>query len=184
MTKSTTPTHNPKQGVLEVKAPNPVPQRNNIHIFLAGSIDMGAAAKWHDVVVKGLKGFSSLTLLNPRRDDWDSSWTQTIENEQFFTQVNWEHEGLHKADIVVFNFEPESKAPITLLELGLMVKKAEANRTPFIIVRCPKKFWRFGNVEYICDHYDIPMVETLEEMIEEVTDVLLHDFDMEREVEK
>lgn len=164
----------PSSGVVEVKAPNKIPAHNNIYLFLAGSIEMGSAAKWHDKVIKALGDLNAVTALNPRRDDWDSSWKQTIENEQFFTQVDWEHEGLQLADIVIFNFEPETKSPITLLELGLM-----ADSDKFKIVRCPKEFWRRGNVEYICDRYNIPLVDTLDDLIKELRDVLQYDFDIE-----
>lgn len=58
-------------------------------------------------------------LLNPRRDDWDAGWKQDITDPQFFQQVSWELNGLDRADHIILYFVPGSKAPISLLELGL-----------------------------------------------------------------
>ena len=55
-------------------------------IFLAGSIDMGKAEDWQTRVADLLKN-KSVILFNPRRDDWDSSWEQDIENINFRNQV-------------------------------------------------------------------------------------------------
>ena len=72
----------------QIQAPNQIPYDNlNRYVFLAGSIEMGIAEKWQDKVVKELE-HSVWTVLNPRRDDWDSSWEQTTENYQFVKQVS------------------------------------------------------------------------------------------------
>ena len=56
-------------------------------------------------------------------------------------------------------FAPETKAPITLLELGLFARTGKA------VVCCPEGFWRKGNVDVVCRMYDIPQVVTLDELI-------------------
>ena len=40
-------------------------------VFLAGSIEMGAAEDWQTRLVASLDG---VVALNPRRAAWDSSW--------------------------------------------------------------------------------------------------------------
>lgn len=55
-------------------------------VFLAGSIDQGKAINWQQQITDALQD-TSLTILNPRRDDWDSSWEQDISNDQFREQV-------------------------------------------------------------------------------------------------
>jgi len=40
-------------------------------------------------------------FLNPRRDDWDSTWEQNIGNKEFKNQVIWELNCLGSADIIV-----------------------------------------------------------------------------------
>lgn len=144
---------------LEIKAPNEVPTfTDKVKVFLAGSIEMGSAIDWQKEIVEKLKD-ENILFLNPRRDDWDSSWTQSITNLQFRTQVTWELDNLDTADFIIMYFAPNTKSPISLLELGLY---ATTNK---MIVCCPEGFWRKGNVEIVCDRYNIELVNTLDELI-------------------
>lgn len=133
----------------------------SISVFLAGSIDQGKAVNWQDWVIKKLSGYP-ITFLNPRRPDWDSSWEQKIENPQFFEQVTWELDALEKADIVILYLDPKSKAPISLLELGLFARSGK------MVVCCPEGFWRKGNVDIICKRFNILQKENLEDVIQEI----------------
>lgn len=125
-------------------------------IFLAGSIEMGAAENWQVKIEKTLEN-DSVTIFNPRRDDWDSSWSH--HSEQFSHQVNWELNALDDSDIIFMYFSPETKSPISLLELGLHAKSEK------MIVVCPDGFWRKGNVAVVCARHNIPMFNTLDEGI-------------------
>jgi len=127
---------------------------------------MGAAERWQDRVVKDLEAFH-VTILNPRREDWDSTWEQSIDNAKFKEQVDWELSGLLSADVVLFYFDPATKSPITLLELGLMAGQKKA------IVCCPKGFYRKGNVDIVCDLFNVPLVESLLVAIEGVKRLLI-----------
>ena len=147
--------------MIEIKAPNPVPQ-DTPTIFLAGSIDMGAAVNWQQQVVEALKGLEDITIVNPRRDDWDSSWEQSITNDKFSEQVNWEMQQLENANLVLFYFDPKGQAPITLLELGYVLGLATD-----VIVCCPEGYWRRGNVQVACDRNRVPCMDTLEDLISE-----------------
>ncbi len=124
------------------------------YLFLAGSIEMGEAEDWQAEVIKTLKN-TDWVILSPRRDNWDSSWEQSITNPKFKEQVEWELNGLDAADVVLMYFSPTTKAPISLLELGLSVK------TKKMIVVCPDGFWRKGNVEVVCGKYNIPLFDSL-----------------------
>jgi hypothetical protein len=128
-------------------------------VFLAGSIEMGAAEDWQVRIEKELLDLS-VTVFNPRRDDWDSSWTQEQSNQQFNAQVNWEMNRLDECDIMFMYFSPETKSPISLLELG-----AYGSSKYNSVVCCPPGFWRRGNVEIFCTRHNIPMFDTLEEAI-------------------
>lgn len=132
----------------EIKAPNEIGQGYRPSVFLAGSIDMGAAEDWQAVVAK-MMAPSGWTLLNPRRSDWDNSWKQEIQNPQFYEQVDWELNALERADVILMYFAPGSQSPISLLELGLF---AQSGR---MIVVCPEGFWRKGNVDIVCQRYHI-----------------------------
>jgi Nucleoside 2-deoxyribosyltransferase like len=128
----------------EIIAPNPIPKFDEDMsplLFLAGSIEMNAATQWQREVVKRMAG-RRIDILNPRRLEWDSSWKQTTDNSPFLEQVLWELNGLDKADIIFFNFDENTKSPITLLELGLCLKQ----KTNDLIICCPEKFYRYGNV--------------------------------------
>ena len=130
-------------------------------VFLAGSIEMGKAIDWQALITNSLADMP-VTVFNPRRSDWDSSWTQDIENAQFKEQVDWEMDHLNKADVIALFLQPGTMSPISLLELGLHASDGK------LVVCCPTGFWRRGNVQIVCSRFSIPMVETREELIDEV----------------
>lgn len=142
-------------------SPLNIPQ-NQKSIFLAGSIDMGNTIDWQQEIIDAFKENETLCFLNPRRKDWDSSWEQTIENANFNEQVTWELDALEMADLIVFYFAPTSQAPISLLELGLFARNKN------VIVCCPNGYWRKGNVDIICQRFEIKQVESLESLIKEI----------------
>jgi hypothetical protein len=148
-----------------IKAPNLMTVNDvfDYTIFLAGSIEMGKAVDWQTQIAKQLAAFSDVTLFNPRRDDWDLSWTQSIHNPQFLEQVEWELDHIENSDLVVFYFDPATKSPISLLEMGIVcASKKDA------IVCCPPDFYRKGNVDITCSKYHVDVVETIEELIVEI----------------
>jgi hypothetical protein len=126
-------------------------------VFLAGSIEMGKAVDWQTEITNYLSDMD-VTVLNPRRDDWDSSWEQKITNPQFAEQVNWELDALDKATVIALYFDPKTMSPISLLELGMFAS------TRKVIVCCPEGFWRKGNVDIVCKRNNLQQVNTLEEL--------------------
>jgi hypothetical protein len=130
-------------------------------VFLAGSIEMGRAGNWQAQMELSLAD-QDIVILNPRRDDWDTSWVQSIHHRQFREQVEWELAGLERSSVVAMYFEPSTKAPITLLELGLMARSGR------LVVCCPEGYWRRGNVEIVCGRYDVPLLATMSELVEEI----------------
>jgi hypothetical protein len=130
-------------------------------IFLAGSIEMGQAEDWQTVVENGLADLD-VVILNPRRDAWDASWVQSINNPQFRAQVEWELQGQELASWVAMYFAPATKAPVTLLELGLCARSGKA------VVCCPEGYWRRGNIEVVCQRYQIPLVSDLPDLVKAI----------------
>lgn len=129
-------------------------------IFLAGSIEMGAAENWQDKVIRILEENEfTVTIFNPRRDSWDSSVEQRESNPEFNHQVNWEQNRLEESKIIFMYFDPNTKSPISLLELGQFASSGK------MIVCCPDGFWRKGNVEVICSRYNIPLYNDLDSAI-------------------
>lgn len=127
-------------------------------VFLAGSIEMGQAEDWQALVISGLADLD-VVIFNPRRDEWDASWVQSIHNPQFREQVEWELAAQERATLIAMYFAPATRAPITLLELGLFAHSGK------LIVCCPDGYWRKGNVEIVCSRYGIAMPATLDELI-------------------
>lgn len=128
-------------------------------LFLAGSIEMGGASEWQRDVLSALDDIP-LVVLNPRRANWDSSWTQSIANSEFREQVDWELDALERATRIVMYFDPTTKAPITLLELGLFATSGK------LVVCCPEGYFRKGNVDIVCRRHGIPQVETLDGLVQ------------------
>lgn len=130
-------------------------------VFLAGSIEMGNCDNWQEKVIAEFP--TGITFFNPRRTDWDSAWIQSIDNEQFSEQVNWELDHLNGADIKFFYFDPATKAPITLLELGNQVAQHDVYVTCKLVVVCPDGYWRKGNVDILCERSNIHVYDSLED---------------------
>lgn len=151
----------------------PLVEPHEYNVFLAGSIEMGTAVDWQKEVTEAIKcefDFAKVlvNILNPRRDDWDSSWEQSIENEKFNEQVSWELLGLENS-FAIFYFAPRTMSPISLLELGLRACPGTVDRT---VVVCPKGFWRKGNVDIVCERYGIPVFEELCDGISKLTELI------------
>lgn len=141
-------------------------------IFLAGSIEQGKAIDWQSALTLKLAHLP-ITVLNPRRLEWDASWVQDVSNPQFKEQVDWEMDSLTRADVIALFFDPNTMSPISLLELGLHAHD-HGIAGKKLVVCCPKGFWRRGNVQMVCTRYNIDLVETSEELIEKVTAKLVN----------
>lgn len=152
-----------------LKPPTPLPATiPSPSLFLAGSIEMGKAENWQKTAEKCFD--KTWTILNPRRDDWDSSWKQSIDNEEFKTQVTWELDGQEGADYILIYFSPNTISPISLAELGLFHDK-------ITVVVCPEGFERKGNVDIICQRYGIHQENSLDDAVKYILD--LYDTELE-----
>lgn len=148
--------------MIEIKPPHSFSEYDGMKaIFLAGSIDMGVAIDWQAEVAKQLEG-EDILILNPRREEWDSSWAQKLDNPDFRGQVEWELQAMERADKILMYFAPGTKAPVTMLEFGL-----HAGKNPEKLVACaPEGFWRKGNIDITSIMYNVHQVDTLEDLIE------------------
>lgn len=108
-----------------IKAPQSYDGEKNT-LFLAGSISN--TRNWQDDMTD-LLGDSDITILNPRRDDFD-----TDDEDAIIEQIKWEYKALRYADRISFWFSHETVAPITLYELGTWTDKD----TPLFIGIDPK----------------------------------------------
>lgn len=153
------------------KAPEAIYEGCWPSVFLAGSIEMGNAEDWQTRITNALHDME-VTIFNPRRDDWDSSWEQKKENAQFRQQVEWELAALERATVIAMYFDPATKSPISLLELGLHADILNPNSKSKLIVCCPEGFWRKGNVDIMCERYGIRQVDSIEELARQLRKAL------------
>lgn len=141
------------------KAPEEIPLQIDLKtIFLAGSIEMDKAVDWQKKCEELLQ--DQFVVFNPRRNEWDSCWSQTIENPNFKEQVNWELNALEKADIIIMFFAENTMSPISLLEFGLY---AQTNKMKVVV---EENFWRKGNFDIVCERYSVEQFKTLDELIQ------------------
>lgn len=158
---------------LEIKAPAKIPEsvltnKRIKKIFTAGSIEMGKAEPWQDRLVKEFPD-DNVLFMNPRRDDWDSTWKQDpTPGTKFHEQVTWELAHIEKADIVVFYFDPKTQSPITLMELGLCLGSDPSIDSRRFIVCCPDGYFRKGNVVITCKRHGVNVVNTYEDFVKKL----------------
>ena len=144
---------------IQLKPPLAIPSGIWHTVFLGGSIEMGDAPMWQPTVAEWLLA-AGWNVLNPRRDDWNSSWTQSADNPEFANQVNWELSALERANFSLMYFAPGTKSPISLLEMGLF------GRQKRMFVVCPDGFYRKGNVDIVCRRYKIEQFGTMKRALQ------------------
>lgn len=117
-------------------------------IFLAGTIDKGDSENWQQKIIDKFASINiNAIFFNPRRNFWPN---ETGEIEK---QIKWEQKHLEAADLIIMNILPNSKSPISLLELGLYSNKN-------MIVFCTSDFYRWENVKLTCEKYGIKLIES------------------------
>jgi hypothetical protein len=136
------------------------PTLDKTSIILFGTIQRGED-DWREVLASSLSDLP-IAILNPHRDDWDSSWVEDMSDPKFKEQVNWEMDYAQKADIIVFNFAPDSLAPVSMLELGMYAGTGK------VILRYHEEFKKKGNLQAVCSRYNIPMTEQLDDLEEKI----------------
>ena len=121
-------------------------------IFLAGTIDMGQSEDWQSYIISKLADLEVL-IFNPRREFFERS----VVNEKM--QINWELDKLEQSDIIFMHLAPNSKSPVSLLELGTFM------RTKKIILVVSESFYRYNNVMLTTSRYanDIEIYDNLSE---------------------
>ena len=63
-----------------IKPPSSIEVNNNFKsIFLAGTIEGGLSKDWQSLLSYKLSDYA-MNIYNPRRDKWEGSWEQSINN--------------------------------------------------------------------------------------------------------
>lgn len=144
-----------------------ITKNNFLSIFLAGTIDMGNSEDWQHDIIEQLKEIAesnkdrienkdgSIHIYNPRRKEGFSD--DKAEQEY---QINWELDHLEQCNIIVMNILPNSKSPISLMELGLFARSKK------LVVICPEKFYRYDNVRIVCERYKVKLYNDINVFME------------------
>ena len=150
------------------RAPEAITSILGRSVFLSGSIEPGGGERWHLKMIRRLQ-YLPVTIIDPWREDWDSSWINRKFDERFATQTRWELANLRRADVVAVYFAPGSDAMVSLLELGLSLKKKP------VVVCCPEGYNRREYVEIVCEEQDTDalLVATFEEFVQAVAQILM-----------
>lgn len=135
-------------------APSRPPFEGDQVIFLAGTT---TAPDWREPLITSLS-HAPITIINPLRQDWDSSWIEDEAMGPFREQVQWELDMQEKADLMVIYFGPNTDAPVSLLELGLCARSGKA------LVVCDPGYRKRGNVQIICGRYGVQLVNGLDSL--------------------
>jgi hypothetical protein len=123
-------------------------------VFLAGAIDMGRARNWQADIIAALAGRDGLVLVNPRRSSFD--------HRALDEQIRWELAALESVDMIAMWFPREVVAPVALLEAGLHLRSRK------LIIGADAGYERRRNLEITTARYDVPLWNTLDDVVEEV----------------
>ncbi|KAH6950394.1 hypothetical protein BKA56DRAFT_535119, partial [Ilyonectria sp. MPI-CAGE-AT-0026] len=149
-----------------VNAPARPEQVHRLSIFLAGNTSATAEPSWRQTLIDGLSSHA-VTIFDPTRDDWDSTWKEDASDTRWAEQIRWELDMQDTADIIVILFNGVTLAPISLAELGMSIK---SGRT---IVCALDGYAKKGYVEEVCRKYDGTFVRSEEELERAVIDRLM-----------
>lgn len=138
---------------------------NSPAVILLGSI---TTPSWRTALCISLQDLP-ITILDPSRDDWDSSWIESPSFEPFREQVEWELEHARAATIVAIYFDPKTQAPVSLMELGMWGTIKGEN----VVVCCPEGFWKRGYVQMVSKSLGVKFCETPMELEKTVREKML-----------
>lgn len=133
-------------------------------IFLAGTTTSTSATQdWRTSLTHALGNYP-IAIFNPCRPDWDWRWTENSSDSRWTEQVEWELDMLDAADLVVVLLSGATSAPISMLELGLVVGRKPGG----VIVCAEPEYSKRGNVMAVCERFGAPVVSNQEALAQEV----------------
>jgi len=143
-----------------IRAPSEEPITGTKSVFLAGTTTAVGNVDWREKLSESLVEHP-ITIFNPNRPDWDSTWREDITFDPFREQVLWELDKQVKADLVVVYFHPATVAPISLLEFGLSARVPGK-----VIAIAPEGYSKRGNVEIVCQKHGIEFLDNIDNLHE------------------
>lgn len=144
-----------------IQAPSRPARIHRRSIFLAGTTTATGEADWREQISYTLAD-QPVTIFNPKRDDWDSSWREDSSDARWVEQIQWELDMQSQADIIVVLFHGITAAPISLAEMGM------ASQTGKLIACALDGYSKQGYVEAVCKKFDASFITTEEQLKREV----------------
>ncbi|KAI9148784.1 hypothetical protein HJFPF1_10826 [Paramyrothecium foliicola] len=124
-------------------------------VFLAGTTTAVGNVDWREELSASLSEYP-ITIFNPNRPDWDSTWREDITFEPYREQVLWELDKQVKADLLVVYFDPATIAPISLLEFGL-----SAQVPGKVVAVAPEGYAKRANVQLVCQKFGVEFLDNI-----------------------
>ncbi|KAK5634192.1 hypothetical protein RRF57_009906 [Xylaria bambusicola] len=149
-----------------IRAPSEEPITGVKSVFLAGTTTAVGNADWRESISALLAAYP-ITLFDPNRPDWDSTWREDITFHPYREQVLWELDKQEKADLVVVYFHPATVAPISLLEFGLSARVPGK-----VIAVAPEGYSKRANVQLVCQKYSIEFLDAIDTLHEAIINKL------------
>ncbi|SEC82566.1 Nucleoside 2-deoxyribosyltransferase like [Tenacibaculum sp. MAR_2009_124] len=137
------------------KSDKNLPQKSNSKklVFLAGSLSIDKIDNWRNTLVNSYS--TNFDFIDPTNDNY-----VLLNTSQMEKHINWELEGLELSDIIFMNLLPESKSPISMVELGLYAKSNK------LIICCPEIFYQYRYIKTIAKKYNAALFTELEKGIQ------------------
>jgi hypothetical protein len=149
-----------------INAPSEEVARGVKSVFLAGTTTAVGDIDWRQKLSESLSEYP-ITIFNPNRPDWDSTWREDISFGPYREQTLWELNKQEKADLVVVYFHPATLAPVSLLEFGL-----SAHIPGKVIAMAPEGYQKKGNVQIVCQKYGIEFLDNIDKLDEIIIEKL------------
>lgn len=150
--------------VFQVITPNDQEQQPHYptrSIFLAGPTEIPWRPGFLASLKQRLTAPTNITVFDPFQPRWDSTWKEDVDKDpRFAAQVDWELAAQDKATAVAVFFHADSKAPVSLLELGLCARSGKA------VVGCEPGYWKRGNVQAVCRRYGVPLADSMDGLVD------------------
>ncbi|TVY18745.1 hypothetical protein LARI1_G004052 [Lachnellula arida] len=156
-----------------IHAPSPAPTTGTKSVFLAGTTTTTttttapSTADWRETLSASLRPYP-LTIFNPARPDWDSTWREDITFAPYREQVQWELDKQATADLVVVYFHPATVAPVSLLEFGLAAGQSPGK----VVAVAPEGYAKRGNVQIVCEKFGIEFLDDIDRLHESIVNKL------------
>ncbi len=130
----------------------PLPKKNSdkLFVFLAGSMGGDENGTWRERIMSDLR--DEFVFLDPTCHNHAS-----LDADGMKKHIQWELDAMELADSILLRFLPESESPISLIELGLYTF------TDKLIVVCPKAFYKYNYLNVLCEKYNTPFLDNMEE---------------------